>query len=127
MYAYFQYFMENKKEISLEDFMASSWSRLKQLIFAQSVNVKETEHLTEEEHDKQVEEIDDQEENEDETETVDDEVKYTETEELDESQYDAETKLIVEGKNDKIFYKLKLFILIIIFFLLTIKNCNTFR
>lgn len=94
--------MENKKEISLEDFMSNSWSRLKQLIFAQSINVKETEHLTEEEHDKQVEEVDDQDENEDET--VDDEVKYTETEELDESQYDVKTKLIVEGKNDEIFY-----------------------
>lgn len=83
--------MENKKEINLEDFMSSSWNRLKQLIFAQSNNVKETEHLAEE--------GEDQDENEDESESepVEDDTKYSDAEELDESQYDDETKLIVEG------------------------------
>lgn len=89
--------MENKKEINLEEFMSSNWSRLKQLIIAQSMNVKETDHSVEEESDKQVEEVEDLEDNDDESESVDDEVKYTETEELDELQYDEETKLIVEG------------------------------
>lgn len=91
---HFQYFMENKKEISLEDFMSVSWNRLKQLIFAQSTTVKETEHDVEEESDKQVDDGED----EDESESVEDEIKYSETEEPDESQYDEETKLIVEGK-----------------------------
>lgn len=95
----FQYFMETKKEISLEDFMSNSWSRLKQLIFAQSINNKVTEHPADDESDRQVEEGEgeDQDENEDESDSVDEEVKYTEPEELDESQYDEETKLIVEG------------------------------
>jgi len=88
--------MENKKEITLEEFMSNSWSRLKQLIFAQTINVK-SEHPTEEENDKQDEEAEDQNENEDESESIDDDVKYTESEVLDESQYDDETKLIVEG------------------------------
>lgn len=90
--------MENKKEINLEDFMSSSWTRLKQLIFAQSSNVKETEDPAEEENDK-IEEVEDQDENEDESEPepAEDETKYTDAEELDESQYDEETKLIVEG------------------------------
>lgn len=91
--------MENKKEISLEDFMSVSWTRLKQLIFAQSTNTKETEHTAEEENDKHVEEGEDQDEIEDESEPVEEEVKYTEPEELDESQYDEETKLIVEGND----------------------------
>lgn len=95
---YFQYFMENKKEISLEDFMLNGWSRLKKLIFAENVDVKETEHPADNvDNDKQLEEGD-LDENEDESESVDDEVKYTESDELDESQYDEETKLIVEGK-----------------------------
>ncbi|XP_022181844.1 glucosidase 2 subunit beta-like [Myzus persicae] len=89
------YFMENKKEISLEDFMLNGWSRLKQLILAENVDVKETEHPADDlENDKQLEEGEDQDE--DESETVEEEVKYTESEELDESQYDEETKLIVE-------------------------------
>jgi len=92
--------MENKKEISLEDFMLSSWSRLKQLILAENMNIKETEHPEADvvDNDRQLEEGEDQDENEDESEPVEDEVKYTESEELDESQYDEETKLIVEGK-----------------------------
>lgn len=89
--------MENKKEISLEEFMSNSWSRLKQLIFVQSVSVKKPVNPAEEENDKQTEETEDQDENEDESEPEDDEVKYTESEVLDESQYDDETKLIVEG------------------------------
>jgi len=91
--------MENKKEISLEEFMSVNWSRLKQLIFAQSTSMKKTEHLTEEEeeNDKQVDDGEDLDENEDDTEAIEDEVKYAETEELDESQYDEETKFIVEG------------------------------
>lgn len=80
--------------------MSNNWSRLKQLIIAQSMNVKETDHSVEEESDKQVEEVEDLEDNDDESESVDDEVKYTETEELDESQYDEETKLIVEGMHN---------------------------
>uniref|UniRef100_A0A2S2Q9G1 Glucosidase 2 subunit beta n=1 Tax=Sipha flava TaxID=143950 RepID=A0A2S2Q9G1_9HEMI len=92
------YFMENKKEINLEDFMSNSWDRLKQLIFAQSSNLKETENPVEEDNDK-IEEVEDQDENDDESEpeTVEDETKYTDAEELDESQYDEETKLIVEN------------------------------
>jgi hypothetical protein len=90
--------MENKKEINLEDFMSNSWDRLKQLIFAQSSNLKETENPVEEDNDK-IEEVEDQDENDDESEpeTVEDETKYTDAEELDESQYDEETKLIVES------------------------------
>lgn len=96
----FQYFMENKKEISLEEFMSDGWSRLKQLIFAQSINNKETEHTTDDdENERQTEDGEDQDDNEDESESVDEEVKYAEPEELDESQYDEETKLIVEGNN----------------------------
>jgi len=90
--------MENKKEISLEDFMLNGWSRLKQLILAENVDVKETEHPTDDVDNDRHEEGEDQDENEDEIESVEDEVKYTESEELDESQYDEETKLIVEGK-----------------------------
>jgi len=89
--------MENKKEITLEDYMLNGWSRLKQLLLAENVDVKETEHPADNvDNDKQIEEGD-QDENEDESESVD-EVKYTESDELDESQYDEETKLIVEGK-----------------------------
>lgn len=89
--------MEDKKEISLEEFVSSNWSRLKQLIITQSVNIKETEHLAEEDTDRQIEEGEDQDDNEDENEPVDDEVKDTESEDLDENLYDEETKLIVEG------------------------------
>lgn len=89
--------MENKKEISLEDFMSVSWIRLKQLIFAQSTNVKDTENTAEEENDKHIDEGEDHDENEEESEPIEDEIKYTDAEELDESQYDEETKLIVEG------------------------------
>lgn len=89
--------MENKKEISLEEFMSNGWSRLKQLKSAQTTNIKDTEDTTEVENDNQAEENEDQDENEEESEPVEDEVKYTETEELDESQYDDTTKLIVEG------------------------------
>lgn len=94
----FQYFMETKKEISLEEFMSNGWSRLKQLILAENMDVKGAEHPAEEENDRQVEEGEEQDENEDESEPVEDEVKYTDSDELDESQYDEETKLIVEGK-----------------------------
>jgi len=92
--------MEHKKEISLEDFVLNGWSRLKQLILAENMDVKATEHPAADDvdNDRQLEEGEDQDENEDESESVEDEVKYTESEELDESQYDEETKLIVEGK-----------------------------
>uniref|UniRef100_A0A2S2PPG1 Glucosidase 2 subunit beta n=1 Tax=Schizaphis graminum TaxID=13262 RepID=A0A2S2PPG1_SCHGA len=90
------YFMENKKEISLEDFILNGWSRLKQLIIAENMDVKDPELPADVDNDRQVEEGEDQDENEDESESIDDEVKYTESEELDESQYDEETKLIVE-------------------------------
>jgi len=89
--------MENKKEISLEDFMSNGWSRLKQLILAENLDVKDTEHPADVDNDRQVDEGEDQDENDEESEHLDDEVKYTEPEELDESQYDEETKLIVEG------------------------------
>lgn len=96
--------MENKKEISLEDFMSNSWSRLKQLILAENVDVKDTEQpaVDDVDNDRQLEEGEDQDENEDESESEEYEInkvnKYTEYENLDESQYDEETKLIVEGK-----------------------------
>lgn len=90
--------MEYKKEINLEQFMSSSWNRLKQLIFAQTMNTKETESTVGDEivtH--EAEEVEDQDDSEDESEHVEDEVKYTEPDELDVSQYDEETKLIIEG------------------------------
>lgn len=90
--------MEKKKEINLEEFMASSWSRLKQLIFAQSENIKDTEGTVDKEiYTRDAEEIDDLDDNEDESEHVEDVVKYTEPDELDDSQYDDITKLLVKG------------------------------
>jgi len=85
--------MENKKEINLGEFVTNYWNRFKQLIHAQSKNVKETEQPTEEENDKQAEETEDQNENDDEYEPIDDEVKSAQSE----LQYDDETKLIMEG------------------------------
>lgn len=98
--------MEKKTEIDLEEFMAGSWNRLKQLLFAaQAINTKETEDsVAEETYTNQAEEVEDQDDqdegNDEESEHVEDEVKYTEPEESEEpdaSQYDEETKLIIEG------------------------------
>lgn len=95
---YFQYFMENKKEISLEDFVLNGWIRLKQLMLVENMDVKDTELPVDVDNDRQGEETEDQDENEDDSDHVEDDVKYTESEEFDESQYDEETKLIIEGK-----------------------------
>lgn len=90
--------MENKKEMNLEDFVTNGWTRLKQLMHAQSLNIQAAENPVEE-NDKPIEGEDQEEsDNEDENEPVEDEIKYAETnDELNESQYDEETKLIVEG------------------------------
>lgn len=95
---YFQYFMENKKEITLEDFVLNGWIRLKQLMLVENMDVKDTELPVDVDNDRQVEETEDQDENEDDSDHVEDDVKYTESEDFDESQYDEETKLIIEGK-----------------------------
>lgn len=90
--------MENKKEITLEDFVLNGWIRLKQLTLVENMDVNDTELPVDVDNDRQVEETEDQDENEDDSDHIEDDVKYTESEELDESQYDEETKLIIEGK-----------------------------
>ncbi|XP_050423739.1 glucosidase 2 subunit beta-like [Adelges cooleyi] len=98
-----EYFMEDKKELSLEDFISNGWNRLKQLLFTQSIDKSPIEQSSNE---KQFEdEVDDLHENDNEEdneqESIDDEVEHiSTTDEIDESQYDEETKLkIIEAKN----------------------------